>query len=147
MGFFERWRLNFLFLKDMFLTLDHGSTAKYIFQGIINISLITSWNIKKKVFILSSRMKFGTFYRVSFEWKKKVFKFFMSVSGIHHSLHKTRGSPKSLHKTQSLPSKLFAILIFTDISIKIHRFACINWGVRGIICPPVWIGPSSYTSD
>ena len=42
MGFFERWRLNFLFLKDMFLTLDHGSTAKYIFQGIINISLITS---------------------------------------------------------------------------------------------------------
>ena len=39
---FERWRLFFLFLKDMFLTLDHGSTTKYIFQGIINISLITS---------------------------------------------------------------------------------------------------------
>ena len=38
MGFFERWRLNFLFLKDMFLTLDHGSTTKYIFQGIIIIN-------------------------------------------------------------------------------------------------------------
>ena len=38
--FFERWRLNFLFLKDMFLTLDHGSTTQYIFQGIITISLL-----------------------------------------------------------------------------------------------------------
>ena len=43
--FFERWRLNFLFLKDMFLTLDHGSTTKYIFQGIINIRLITLCNV------------------------------------------------------------------------------------------------------
>ena len=75
MGFFERWRLNFLFLKDMFLTLDHGSTAKYIFQGIINISLITSWNVKKKclfcqvgwnlahfiVYLSSERKRFSSF--------------------------------------------------------------------------------------
>ena len=76
MGFFERWRLNFLFLKDMFLTLDHGSTTKYIFQGIINISLITSWNVqKKKCLFCQVGWNLAHFYRVFFELKKNVFKF------------------------------------------------------------------------
>ena len=72
---FERWRLNFLFLKDMFLTLDHGSTTKYIFQGIIiiNYQSISTWNVQKTCWFC-----LVGWFLLCFE--KKYFQVFMSVS-------------------------------------------------------------------
>ena len=48
-GFIWKVEVKFLILKRCVSHFGpQGSTTKYIFQGIINISLITSWNVQKK---------------------------------------------------------------------------------------------------